>query len=310
MNRTRVAGYLFALGAGATWGTTGVLSTALFHAGQDITGIGFWRVSVGVVGLFLYMLFFHPDLLKADLKGWLLVFGGGGLLVAVFEVAYPYAITGVSVAGAAALLYLAPVVVAVLARFILGEALTPLRMFLAVLVMIGVGLTVSGGDVGSVLAGGPGFRTGVLGGLIAMLSYAGTTLLARWSVPRYGAIRSLFLELSGGAVMMAIFLTLFGRSPFHRSPEGGIPYPVGLAAWGFCLAQAIGPVVGANFLFFAGVRRIDAAPTAVAATVEPVVGTLLAFFFFSQHLTALGWLGLLLVVGGVATSYRSEARGD
>src|SRR5690242_20860250 len=84
------------------------------------------------------MLFFHPDLLKADLKGWLLVFGGGGLLVAVFEVAYPYAITGVSVAGAAALLYLAPVVVAVLARFILGEALTPLRMFLAVLVMIGV----------------------------------------------------------------------------------------------------------------------------------------------------------------------------
>ena len=41
MNKTRIAGYLFALGAGATWGTTGVLSTALFHGGQDITGIGF-----------------------------------------------------------------------------------------------------------------------------------------------------------------------------------------------------------------------------------------------------------------------------
>lgn len=303
MNKSRIAGYLFALGAGATWGTTGVLSTALFHAGQDITGIGFWRVSVGVLGLFLYMLVFHPDLLKVDLKGWLLVFGGGGFLVAVFEVAYPYAITGVSVAGAAALLYLAPVVVAVLARVILGEALTPLRMCLAVLVMIGVGLTVSGGNVGAVLSGGPGFKTGVLGGLIAMFSYAGTTLLARWSVPRYGSIRSLLLELSGGAVMMAVFLPLFGRPWWNHSAR-----PEGLAAWAFCVAQAVGPVVGANFLFFAGVRRIDAAPTAVAATVEPVVGTLLALLLFSQHLTTLGWLGLLLVVGGVATSYRSEAR--
>jgi len=303
VNRSRVAGYLFALAAGATWGTTGVLSTALFHAGQDITGIGFWRVSVGVLGLFLYMLAFHPDLLKADLRGWLLVFGGGGFLVAVFEVAYPYAITGVGVAGAAALLYLSPVVVAILGRVILGEALTPLRMFLAVLVMIGVGLTVSGGHVGAMLSGGPGFRAGVLGGLIAMLSYAGTTLLARWSVPRYGSIRSLFLELSGGAVMMGIFLTLFGRSPFTHTAR-----PEGLAAWAFCLAQAVGPVVGANFLFFAGVRRIDAAPTAVAATIEPVVGTLLALMVFAQRLSAWGWLGLLLVVGGVAASYWREAR--
>ncbi|HYK12310.1 MAG TPA: EamA family transporter [Gemmatimonadales bacterium] len=302
MNKSRIAGYLFALGAGATWGTTGVLSTALFHGGQDITGIGFWRVSVGVLGLLIYGLF-HPEMFKVDLKGLLLVFGGGGFLVAVFEVAYPYAITGVGVAGAAALLYLAPVVVAVLGRLVLGEALTPLRMFLACLVMVGVALTVSGGDVGSMLSGGPGFKVGVVGGLVAMLSYSGTTLLARWSVPRYGSIRSLFLELFGGVVMMAIFLTLFGRTPFTYTAR-----PEGLAAWAFCLAQAIGPVVGANFLFFAGVRRIDAAPTAVAATVEPVVGTLLALLLFSQHLTALGWLGLLLVVGGVATSYRSEAK--
>ena len=302
MNRTRVAGYLFALAAGATWGTTGVLSTALFHQGQDITGIGFWRVSLGVAGLVVYGLL-HPEMFQVDLKGWLLVFGGGGLLVALFEVAYPYAITGVGVAGAAALLYLAPVVVAVLGRLILGEALTPLRMLLAVLVMVGVALTVSGGNVGAVLSGGPGLKVGILGGLIAMLSYSGTTLLARWSVPRYGSIRSLFLELFGGVVMMAVFLTLFGRSPFTFTAR-----PEGVAAWAFCLAQAVGPVVGANFLFFAGVRRIDAAPTAVAATVEPVVGTLLALILFGQQLTLWGWLGLLLVVGGVATSYRSEAR--
>ena len=66
--------------------------------------------------------------------------------------------------------------------------------------------------------------------------------------------------------------------------------------------------LGANFLFFAGVKRIDAAPTAIAATIEPVVGTLLALLLFDQRLTALGWLGLAMVVGGVASGYLKEAR--
>jgi len=38
---SRFAGYLFALGAGAVWGTTGPLSTALYAEGGTITGIGF-----------------------------------------------------------------------------------------------------------------------------------------------------------------------------------------------------------------------------------------------------------------------------
>jgi drug/metabolite transporter (DMT)-like permease len=53
-------------------------------------------------------------------------------------------------------------------------------------------------------------------------------------------------------------------------------------------------------------KRIEAAPASVAATIEPVVGSLLALLLFSQKLTALGWLGLLMVVGGVAVGYLLE----
>ena len=52
-----------------------------------------------------------------------------------------------------------------------------------------------------------------------------------------------------------------------------------------------------------------AAPAAVAATIEPVIGTLLALRLFNQQLTPLGWLGLIMVVGGVASGYLLEARG-
>jgi DME family drug/metabolite transporter len=220
--------------------------------------------------------------------------------VALFEVAYQFGIAGAGVASAAALLYTAPVLVAVLAKPLLGEALTTARLLLAVLVMAGAALTVQGGSHGAGLAGValPSLALGVAGGLLAAVSYAGSTILARWSVPRYGAIRVLMLEMTGGTVILGLVLPLAGHPP--------LPPPT-LSAWIYITALTVGPVLGANFLFFAALRRIEAAPTAVAATVEPVVGTLLALVMFSQRLSALGWLGLALVVGGVAGGYLIES---
>src|SRR5204863_1228517 len=120
----RLAGYLCALAAGATWGTTGPLSTGLY-ALMPATSIGFWRVLLGTVCLAAWGLLFYRELFHVDRAGWLLVGLGGGALVALFEVAYQFAIAGAGVAGAAAMLYTAPVIVAILARLILKEALTP-----------------------------------------------------------------------------------------------------------------------------------------------------------------------------------------
>jgi DME family drug/metabolite transporter len=293
---TRIAGYLCALGAGATWGTTGPLSTGLY-ALMPATSIGFWRVLIGTAVLTLWGVVFRRELFRADRRGWLLVGLGGGALVALFEIAYQFAIAGAGVAGAAALLYTAPVIVAVLARVILREALTPARMALALIVMAGVALTVTGGSNAGAEAARMGIAAGIAGGLLSALSYAFTTLMARYAVPRYGVVQVLFLEALGGVVILAIVLSVWGRPP--ALPPSG-------AAWRGLIGLAAGSVLAANFLFFAAVKRIEAAPAAVAATIEPVVGALLALLLFSQHLTTLGWVGLLMVVGGVATGYLKE----
>ncbi len=294
-----IAGYLFALGAGAVWGTTGPLSTALYGEGAEVTGIGFWRISLAVLGFLAYGAF-RPEVFRIDRKGLLLVGLGGGALVALFEVAYQFGIAGAGVAGAAALLYLAPVLVAVLARPLLGEALTPIRLLLAVVVMVGAALTVQGGEQGGVAGVElPSLVAGVTGGMLAALSYAGTTLLARYAVPRYGTLKVLFYEIAGGTLILGAVLPLAGRPPAPPPTDGG---------WLYIVALALGSVLAANFLFFAAVKRIDAAPTAVAATIEPVVAALLALLLFSQDLTLLGWFGLAMVVGGVAGGYLREAR--
>ena len=293
---TRLLGYACALGAGSIWGTTGPLSTLLYTKGATLTGIGFWRLVLGIVGIVAFGLY-RRDLFRVDWRGWLLVGLGGGVLVALFEVAYQFAISGTGVAGAAALLYTAPVLVALLARPLLGERLTPLRLVLAVAVMGGAALAVLGGSREGVTIATT-LRAGVVGGALAAVSYAGTTLLARYAVPRYGPMRVLFLEILGGIVVLGIALPLAGHPPpLPRSPD----------VWLTTALLAAGTVIAANVLFFNAAKRIDAAPTAVAATIEPVVGALLALAIFGQRLTLFGWLGLLLVVGGVAGGYLEEA---
>ncbi|MEX1050483.1 MAG: DMT family transporter, partial [Gemmatimonadales bacterium] len=184
-----------------------------------------------------------------------------------------------------------------------GERLTALKVGLAVVVMVGATLTVRGtthqpfiGD-----AALPSVMIGVIGGVLAAVSYAGTTILARWAVPQYGTLRVLFWELAGGTAILGVVLTLAGHAPAPATTTGG---------WMYLLALAAGPVLGANFLFFAAVKRIQAAWAAVAATIEPVAGAFLALLLFGQVLTPLGWMGLALVVGGVGVGYWREGRGD
>ncbi len=294
----RAAGYLFALAAGATWGTTGPLSTALYSEGARLTDVGFWRIFLASLGFAVFGLF-NRQLFRIDRRGLLWIGLAGGFFVALFEVAFQYAIAGVGVAGAVALLYTAPVVVAILANRLLGEKLNATRVALALVVMVGVWLTVNGnaGETGAPSSGATRVA-GVIGGLLAAASFGGGTLLARYIVPRYGSQRMLFYELVGGTLLLAAFLPLSGHVP---QP------PLTVSGWTYLAALGIGSVLAANFFFFAAVKRIDAAPAAVAASIEPFVGATLALLLFQQQLTLLGWLGLVLVVGGVAGGYRAEA---
>jgi drug/metabolite transporter, DME family len=258
-------------------------------------------VLIGAAGLTAYGLAADHDLFLLDRRAILLVGGVGGMLVALFEVAYQFGIARAGVAGAAALLYTAPVLVTVLAQPLLGERLTWVRLLLAAVVMGGAALTVTGGSADSGGGGTSNLAVGVAGGLLAAVSYAGTTILARFAVPRYGVAKVLFLEIMGGTVVLGMVLPLAGHAP---TP------PPNATSWIYIGALTLATVWLANFAFFAGVRRIEAAPTAVAATIEPVVGALLALVLLGQQLAVFGWLGLVMVVGGVAGGYWWEAFDD
>jgi DME family drug/metabolite transporter len=299
--RRRVVGYALALSAGAMWGMTGPISEALYKEGANITEIGFWRVLLAVIGFVVYGLF-NREMFRVDRRGLLVIGLGGGALVALFEVAFQHAISNLGVAAAVTLLYTAPVMITLLAGPLLKERVTGVRLLLALMVLAGVAMTVFGAQGAK-----PAWNAvGIVGGLAAAVSYAGTTLLARHVVPRYGSLKMLFWELVGGTVILAVVLPLVGRPLL---PGGSLPvWMNAVQPWVYIVALGITTVVLANLAFFGATKRIDAAPTAVGASCEPVVGSLAAFAIFGQNLTPLGWAGLAIVVSGVATGYLREAK--
>src|SRR5437868_12619479 len=116
--KQRLIGYGCGLAAGAIWGTTGPLSTAFYAEGGQIASVGFWRILLAVLGFIVYGLF-NRDLFKIDKQGVFLVVVLMGAFVASFEVPFQFAIAGLGVAPAVALLYTAPVTVAFAGHFIL-----------------------------------------------------------------------------------------------------------------------------------------------------------------------------------------------
>ena len=301
VQKRQLTGYMCALAAGVLWGTTGPLSTALYRAGSALTDVGFWRLTLSVAAFLVYGAF-RREIFRIDRRGLLMIGLLGGALVALFELAYPFAIRGIGVAGAATMLYTGPMVIAIAAHPLLGERITFSRMLIAVFVLGGVALTVTGqvDGQGITLAQDRSvFLAGLMGGGLAALSYSSTTILARYIVPRYGVLRMLFWELVGGTVIVALALPLSGRTP---------QLPATLDAWIYIAALGFGTVYAANMFFFSATERIEAAPTAVAASIEPVVGALLALLLLQQGLTMAGWLGLVVVVGSVSAGYLREAR--
>lgn len=270
-------GYALVALAALLWGLIGPLSKFAFQAGMPTVEVAFWRAVMawlvyGAHAAALGQVKVH----RRDLP-WVVGFG----VVCVFGLfgSYVLAVRDGGAALASVLLYTAPAWVALLAWKILKERLTTAKLAAVGATVLGVaGVSLGNGLNGPVSLGAIFF--GLLSGLTYALYYIfGKAFLSRYSTP------TLFLyALPVGAACMLPFLG-FGPRPAQ--------------AWLACAALALCSTYGAYSLYYAGLRRIEASRAAVIATLEPVVAALLAFSFFGERFTALGYWGSGLILAAV-----------
>jgi len=286
-SRAARRGYAEAVSAAALWGSSGIFSVYLFRMDVPPATVALVRPLLGLLFMVAYLALFRGSALRVPWKGLVVLALGGGLAVGVFQVAYQASIDAVGVPSTVALLYLAPAFVVVASGPLLGEWPSRRRVGLAVLAVAGVWLSVLGAqDVE------PKFGSAGLGwGLAAGVSYAAYTLLGRFATPRWGSVPAVVYSTAGACVLLLATAPVLGHA---------WTLPSGVPAWTTLAAFGLLTVAVAQFLFFDALGRIEASRASVAATAEPVVAALLATALLSQGLRPIGWVGLCLVVTGVA----------
>lgn len=282
----RWMGYLEAIAAACLWGSSGIFSVHLFRMGVPPESVALLRPMVGALVLVAVFGVLRPASLRVSRRTIVILGLGGGVTVAIFQLAYQLSTDAVGVPTTVALLYLAPALVVAAAGPLLGEWPTRTRVALVVVTLVGVWLSVAGAEHVPAAFGSAGLAWGALAGL----SYATYTLFGRFASARYGATPTVVYSTVGACVVLTVILL---------SVEGTIALPDTVSAWALLVVFGATTIALAQFLFFDALARIEASRASLATAIEPVVAAILATLLLDQGLRSLGWIGIVLVVAGV-----------
>jgi drug/metabolite transporter (DMT)-like permease len=284
-----VNAYLLVFCAALLWGLIGTLSRGLLEEGVSALEIAFWRAFLAG-GIFLL----HAALLKKlklDRGRDLIPLAAFSVLgVTVFYAAFTLAVATGGISLATILLYTAPAFVALAARFFLRESMTPRKLALMAMTLLGVALVSSGG--------GEGIRVSSLSvgwGLVAAVSYASYYIFGKWALARYAPVTIYACVLPLGALSL---LPLVSFSP------------KGLSAWGLLLLLSVLSTYLAYLLYYTGLKTIEASRAVLVASVEPVFAALLAALIFAERFSALGLAGAGLVLCAALLASLPQGKGS
>jgi DME family drug/metabolite transporter len=282
--------------ASVLWGTTG---TAASFLPADVSPIATGAATMAVGGLLLFAIAARRAAsIVATRASWRwLALGGTGVVV------YPLAFySGMDLAGVAVgnvvALGSGPIFAALLEWAVEGRRPSARWVSSTLAALLGVALLVTGGHgAGEPGAGGQaplGVGLALLAGLAyAVYTYAGGRIIAAGheSTPTMGAMFGL------GAIPLAVVLAMTGAPLLQAT------LTIGVSAY-----LVLGPMLLAYVLFGIGLRGVRSSTVTTITLLEPVVATLLAVVVVQERLGTAGWLGLVLILGGVVALATARRR--
>ena len=214
-----------------------------------------------------------------------------GIGLAIAQAAYFASIADVGVAIATMVtLGAGPLLVAVGARFALGERLTPLAAIAILVALAGLVLLTGGADTA-----GPRPAAGIGLALLAATAQATTTILGR----RTGRTADTTAVCWIGAIVLTPLAAVMGIIPGHGTP---------LPTIGWLLYLGAVPTAIAYPLFFAGLATVPATIASVVILLEPVTAAVIAVGLLGEHLTTSAVVGAVLLLAAVAGISRPSRR--
>ena len=284
-NKQTIGAFLIIL-AGCFWGSMGIFVRRLGTYGFDSIQIVSIRVTIAALIFAVILLFKDRSGFKISLRDIPLYLGLGFGSILFFTVCYFTAITMMSLSTAAILLYTSPIWIMLMSVLFFREKLTKKKL-VALLLAFGGCVLVSGisGDGISPLGLLVGLGSGIGYGLYSIL---GTVALRKYSPFTVTSYTFMFAAIGSWVICRPVdMLSKFSDA----SDLGFLIFFCGLTA----LITAVIPFLA----YTLGLKYVEASKAGIIATIEPMVATLVGIIVFSEPLTLLSGLGIILILAAV-----------
>lgn len=273
-------GYAYIVAAALLWGMIGPFSRLAFQEGVSPIEVGFWRAFLGWLVFGSHAIIMHEvHLYKKDIKH-ILVFGLCG--VSIFYFVYMTAVNLGGSALACVLLYTAPAWVVILSRIFFKETITKAKVISLILTLIGISAISFGKDAGT--AGNPISTLALVFGLLSGLCYSLYYILGKYFSGRYTSANLFLYVFPIGFLGMLPWVDFTEKTP---------------TAWLAIVLLVIVCTYGANSCYYLGLKYLEAGRAAIAATLEPVVTAVVAYFWWHEVFSAQSYAGSFLILSAV-----------
>jgi drug/metabolite transporter (DMT)-like permease len=282
--------------AATLWGVNGAVSKVILGSGISSLRLSQVRSTGAVVGLVLVLLGTAPDRLHVRPRElpFLAVFGIAGL--AFVQWFYFLAIHRLAIGIALLIEYVAPLFVALWARYVFHEHVRR-RIWLALALAVG-GLTL----IVDVRHGGTISTAGVAFALASALTYMLYILLAEHAVGDRDAVSL----LAWGFAFAAVFWAL--AAPWWTFPASRVTAHVSLLGhlsghhlpvWALMAWVIVPGTIIPFFLLVSALGHLSATRVGIIAMLEPVVATVVAWAWLDESLGAAQLVGAAIVLSAI-----------
>lgn len=305
--RRPAIGYALVLAAVALWSLNGVLGKVVINAGGlSALRLAEARATGAALLLFAAVAALRPSSLRVSGREavFLAVFGVCGLAFVHFF--YFVAITHLDIGIALVIQYLAPVLIALWARFFVHE---PVRRRL----WVALALSLTGLSLAVELWGGGALDgTGVVASLAAAFAYAFYILMANHRLQRG---RDAYSLLAWGFLFATVFWTI--AQPWWSFPARALADDVSLLGrledvdapvWALLAYIVIFGTIVPFLLMVSALHYVPPARATIIATAEPVLAGLVAWAWLREELGPGQIVGGMLVLAAIVLAQTARAR--
>ena len=275
----KVKGYMLGAIAAATYGMNPLFALPLYKAGMNPDSVLFFRYlfAIPILGIMIVARGRSFKLRRKEVLPLIIM----GFLVAISSLTLFQSYNYMDVGIASTLLFVYPIMVALIMWLVFKEKLTLPTVLCILLALGGIGLLYQGGD-GTTLS-----MVGILLVMASALSYAIYIVGVNQSTLKHVAtLRLTFYVLLFGMTLFLIRVD-FGKS-LHIVQEWYL--------WGNLLALAVFPTAISFLCTTQAIQYIGSTPTAILGALEPLTAVFFGVVVFGESLTTRLSYGMLMII--------------